>query len=143
MHQMLNDPFVVMIPLALLLTTILVGLVARRILFGLLRRWAKSTDSQLDVLVIDTLARPMILWMVILGLHLATQNSKIPLPYLQYIPKTLKVLWVLSFTLAISHFAGDMVRYYGSAVKGVKAVTSLSQKLVQVSILIVGIMWLL
>ena len=143
MHQMFNDPFVVMIPVALLVATILVGLVARRILFGILRRWAKSTDSQLDVLVIDTLARPMILWMAILGLHLATQNSEIPLQYLKYIPKTLKVLWGLSFTIAISHFAGNMVRYYGSAVKGVKAVTSLSQKLVQFSILIVGLMWLL
>ena len=143
MHQMLKDPFVVIIPVALLVATILVGLVVRKILFRLLRRWARNTDSQLDVLVIDTLARPMILWMVILGLHLATQNSEIPLQYLKYIPKTLKVLWGLSFTIAISHFAGNMVRYYGSAVKGVKAVTSLSQKLVQFSILIVGIMWLL
>ncbi len=143
MHQMLHDPFVVMIPLALLVATILVGLVARKILFSLLKRWAKSTDSQLDILVIDTLSRPMILWMVILGLHLATQNSEIPLQYLKYIPKTLKVLWGLSFTIALSHFGGNMVRYYGSAVKGVKTVTSLSQKLIQFSILIVGIMWVL
>src|ERR1700679_59922 len=133
MHQMLNDPFVVTIPLAILVVTILVGLLVRKILFGLLKRWAKSTDSQLDVLVIDTLSRPMILWMVILGLHLATQNSEIPVQYLKYIPKTLTVLWGLSFTIAISHFAGNMVRYYGSAVKGVKTVTSLSQKLVQFS----------
>src|ERR1700690_2945987 len=104
MHQMLTDPFVVMIPLALLVVPVLVGLVARKILFSLLKRWAKSTDSQLDVLVIDTLARPMILWMVILGLHLGTQNSEIPAQYLKYIPKTLKVLWGLSFTIAISHF---------------------------------------
>ena len=53
------------------------------------------------------------------------------------------MLWGLSFTIAISHFAGNMVRFYGSAVKGVKAVTSLSQKLVQLSILLVGAMWLL
>ena len=36
-----------------------------------------------------------------------------------------------------------MVRFYGSPSSGVKAVTTLSQKLVQFSILIVGVMWLL
>jgi small-conductance mechanosensitive channel len=80
---------------------------------------------------------------VILGLHLATQNSEIPRTYLQYIPKILQVLWGLSFTIAFSRFAGNMVRFYGGAVRGVKAVTSLSQKLVQLCILILGITWLL
>jgi small-conductance mechanosensitive channel len=116
---------------------------ARKVLFNGVRRWAKSADSQLDILLIDTLRRPIILWIVILGLHFATQNSRIPPRFLYYIPKTLNVLWGLSLISAISHFAGNMVRFYGSHFKGVKAVTSLSQKLVQFSILIVGIMWLL
>jgi small-conductance mechanosensitive channel len=143
MRQMIHDPFVVVIPLALLIATFLAGLLLRKILFAALRRWAKSTDSHLDVLFIDTLRRPILLWMAILGLHIATQNSEIPQRYLQYIPKTLQVLWGLSFTLFLSHFAGNMVRFYGTAVRGVKAVTSLSQKLVQFSILIFGIVWLL
>jgi small-conductance mechanosensitive channel len=143
MNQMMNDPFVAVIPLALLLATLLAGLLFRRILFGALRRWAKNSESQLDVLVINTLRRPIVLWAAILGLHLATQNSEIPQRYLHYIPKTLQVLWGLSFTLALSQFAGNMVRFYGGAFRGVKAVTSLSQKLVQLSILIVGLMWLL
>lgn len=143
MHQMIDDPFVVAIPFALLVVTVIAGLVVRRILFGAVRRWAKSADSQLDLLFIDTLRRPIILWAAILGIHIATQNSAMPPRYLVYIPKTLTVLWGLSFTIAFSHFAGDMVRFYGSAVKGVKAVTSLSQKLAQFSILIVGVIWLL
>jgi len=143
MHQMLSDPFVVLVPLALLIATFLVGLLARRLLFAAVRSWAKSTDSHLDVLFIDTLRRPILLWIAILSLHIATQNSEIPPQYLRYFPKTLSVLWGLSFTIALSHFAGNMVRFYGGAVRGVKAVTSLSQKLVQFSILIVGVMWLL
>ena len=59
MHQMIDDPFVVIIPLALFLGTILAGLVARKLLFGAVRRWAKASDSQLDVLLIDTLRRPI------------------------------------------------------------------------------------
>jgi len=143
MNQMFHDPFVVAIPVGLLVATLLLGLVARKILFGLVRGWAKRADSQLDVLLIDTLRRPIILWIAILGLHVATQNSEIPARYLHYIPKTLTVLWGLSFTIAISHFAGNMVRFYGSSLRGAKAVTTLSQKLVQFSILIVGVVWLL
>jgi small-conductance mechanosensitive channel len=143
MHQMINDPSEVVIPLALLLATFLAGLLLRKVLFAAVQRWARNTDSHLDVLFIDTLRRPILLWMAILGLHLATQNSEIPRHYLQYIPKTLQVLWGLSFTLVLSHFAGNMVRFYGTTLRGIKTVTSLSQKLVQFSILIVGIIWLL
>jgi small-conductance mechanosensitive channel len=143
MHQMIDDPFVIVIPSALLLVTLLAGLLARNLLFRAIRSWAKRADSKLDLIILDTLRRPIILWALILGLHLATQHSAIPPRYLLYIPKTLKILWGLSFTIAISQFAGNMVRFYGGGAYGIKAVTSLSQKLVQFSILIVGIMWLL
>jgi small-conductance mechanosensitive channel len=142
MHQMLSDPFVVAIPLALLIGTILLGLLARKLVFRLLRGWAIRTESQLDVLLIDTLRGPIALWIVILGLHVATQNSEIPSRYLQYFPRALQVLWGLSFMIAISQFAGSMVRFYGGAMRGVKSVSTLSQKLVQFSILIVGCLWL-
>ncbi len=140
-QQILSDPFVVAVPLALFIVTVLVGLVARRVVFRLLRGWAKRTESQLDVLLIDTLRGPIALWIVVLGLHVATQNSEIPPRYLHYFPPTLQVLWGLSFTIALSQFAGNMVRFYGG-LGGVKSVSSLSQKLVQFSILAVGSLWL-
>src|ERR1700761_2013363 len=143
MNQMLKDPFVLIVPVALFAGTILLGFVARRIIFAVLRGWARRTDSQLDVILIDSLGRPMTLWIMILGLPVATQNSEIPQRYMQYIPRPLQVLWVLSFTIALSRFAGDMVRVYGSAVRGVKSVTSISQKLVQLSIMLIGIVWML
>jgi small-conductance mechanosensitive channel len=142
MHQILSDPFVLAIPLALLIGTILLGLVARRVVFKLVQGWAKRTDSQLDVLLIDTLRGPMALWIVILGLHVATQSSEIPQRYKDYFPPTLQVLWGLSFTIAISQFAGSMIRFYGGTMRGVQSVSSLSQKLVQFSILIIGCLWL-
>ncbi|HEU5022758.1 MAG TPA: mechanosensitive ion channel domain-containing protein [Bryobacteraceae bacterium] len=142
MHQVLTDPFVLAIPLALLIGTIVLGLVARRVVFKVIQGWAKRTDSQLDVLLIDTLRGPMALWIVILGLHVATQHSEIPQPWKNYFPPTLQVLWGLSFTIAISQFAGSMVRFYGGTMRGVQSVSSLSQKLVQFSILVIGCLWL-
>ena len=142
MHQFVSDPFVLGVPLALLIGTIVLGLVARRIVFRLIQGWAKRTDSQLDVLLINTLRGPVALWIVILGLHVATQSSEIPQQYKNYFLPTLQVLWGLSFTIAISQFAGSMIRFYGGAMRGVQSVSSLSQKLVQFSILIIGCVWL-
>jgi small-conductance mechanosensitive channel len=142
MHQLLADPFVVAIPLALLIGTILLGLVARNIAFRLIQGWARRTGSQLDVLLTDTLRGPIALWIVILGLHVATQSSEIPQRYKNYVAPTLQVLWGLSFTIVLSQFAGSMIRFYGGTMRGVKSVSSLSQKLVQFSIFIIGCLWL-
>ena len=138
---MLQDPFQVVIPLVWLVGTVLVGLVVRKVLFGVIRRWAAGTDSHLDVLITGSL--PLVLWSVMLGIHLATQNSRIPREYLHYIPTTLAFLWILSLTIAMSRLAGNTVRFYGSRVTGAQSVTTLLQKMAQLVVVAVGAVWLL
>jgi small-conductance mechanosensitive channel len=137
----LRDPFQVAIPLVWLAGTVLVGLVVRKVLFGAIRRWAAGTSSHLGVLITDSL--PLITWSLMLGIHLATQNSKIPRDYLHYIPGTLAFLWILSLTIAMSRLAGNTVRFYGSRVTGVQSVTSLLQKMAQLVVMAVGLVWML
>jgi small-conductance mechanosensitive channel len=141
MKDLLRDPAQFALPLALFIGTVLAGLIVRKVLFHVLREWAALTDSHLGVLITDSL--PIILWSVMLGLHLATQNSKIPRQYLHYIPTTLAFLWILSLTIAMSRLAGDAVRFYGSRVTGVQSVTTLLQKMAQLVVVAVGTVWLL
>jgi small-conductance mechanosensitive channel len=143
LRELAADPFAVVTPLILFVTTVLAGLILRRILFGVVRKWAASSDSHLDSLIIDTLRGPIVLWAIILGLHIATQNSEIPRRYLHYLPITLEALWVWSLTIAAGRFAGNAVRFYGGHVTGTQAVTSLTQKLVQLAVVAVGIVWML
>jgi small-conductance mechanosensitive channel len=131
------------IPLALLVATILAGILVRSFLFRAVRGWAKRTDSKLDVLIIESLHGPIILWAIILGLHVATQNARIPQAYLHYIPTTLEVLWILSLTIALSQLAGDAVRFYGGRFTNGVSVTSLTQKVAQLAIVLLGAAWLL
>jgi small-conductance mechanosensitive channel len=142
-RELLRDPFALIVPLALLTVIVLAGLLVRRILFRFVRGWAVRTESHLDVLIVQSLRGPIFLWSLILGLHVASQNSEIPRRYLHYVPTVLAVLWILSLTLAMSHLAGSAVRFYGSRVTGVQAVTSLTQKLAQVAVVILGAVWLL
>ena len=137
------NPVALIQPVALFAVTIAAVLVFRRIFFAVLRRWAVGAESQLADLLIPTLARPIILWSLILAFHVATQGADIPPRYMRYIHPTLDVLWVLSITAAVSTFAGRAVRHYGAPVTGVKSVTSLTQKLVQLAVVAVGLVWLL
>jgi small-conductance mechanosensitive channel len=55
----------------------------------------------------------------------------------------LLVLWILSLIVMCSRFAGDFVRYYGDQVPGAMPVTTLSQNLAQIVVVILGALILL
>ncbi len=141
--QLLRDPFAFAVPLALLAATIIGGLIVRSILFRIVRGWSSGAQNHFDVLLIESLRGPIVLWSLILGLHLATQNSEIPRVDLKYLPRTLAVLWILSLTMAMSRLAGNAVRFYGSRVTGAQSVTSLTRRLVQLAIVFLGLASLL
>ncbi len=139
----MQDPFQILIPLSLLVGTIIAGLILRRVLFSIIQKWAGSTNGHVAVLVTQSLRGPIVLWSIMLGIHLATQYSEIPQRYLKNIPSALAALWILSLTIAMSHLAGNVVRFYGSRVTGAQSVTTLTQKLAQLAVVAVGLAWLL
>ena len=53
------------------------------------------------------------------------------------------MLWLWSLISAASRFAGSAIRLYGQHVTGTQSVTSLTEKLVQTVIVMIGIIWLL
>ena len=145
MYQMINDPFVVVIPLALLIVTVLAGLLVRRLLFTAVRRWARNSDSRLlDV----SRHRHAAAARFCSGWPSSACTSPRRIPRSPSVTSStfrerLQVLWGLSFTLVFSQAAGDLVKFHGTRSGASRAVTSLSQKLVQFSVLIVGVIWLL
>lgn len=146
MRGMVEDPYLLIVPLLLLLGTMLVGLLVRRILLSALRGWAERTKSPVGTLLHGTIRNSILLWFAILGLHLATQSSRIPPRYLHYIPPTLALLWILSLTIAFSRLAGNAVRYYGTHVNGdgeMREVASLTQKLAQLVVVLFGMVLML
>jgi small-conductance mechanosensitive channel len=143
LQQMLNNPVKFVVPLVYLAATVLGGLIVRSFLFRIVRGWAARTGNKLDVLVVGSLRGPVVLWSLILGLHLATQNSEIPRAYLTYIPRTLAVLWIWSLTMAMTRLVGNLVHFYGGRMTGAQSVTSLTQKLAQLAVVSLGLAALL
>src|SRR5580700_2876076 len=139
--QPLLNPSQFLVPLALLVATVIGGIVVRIFLFRTVRAWAAGTESNLVDMIVESL--PIVLWSLILGLHLATQNSEIPRADLKYVPRTLAVLWILSLSIATSRLVGNVVRYYGGRVTGAQSVTSITRKLAQLAVVAFGLAWLL
>ena len=143
LKQLPDDPFVLIVPALLFVAVIAAGLIVRKVVFRALRNWSIRTDSQLGDLVTSTLRGPVVLWTIILAVHVATSNSALPARQQHLLRPTLEVLWLWSLISAASRFAGRAIHIYGERVAGKQSVTSLTQKLVQMVIVIVGVIWLL
>jgi small-conductance mechanosensitive channel len=139
----LHDPLKLAIPACLLLAMLAAGYVVKRLLFRALKRWGESTSSKVDVVLTQSLGGPIMIWSLMLGIYFATETLDLPDRSTRLIERTLLVLTILSLTLMASRLAGNLIRHYGSRVPGATPVTTLTQNLAQLFIVLVGILILL
>lgn len=131
------------VPFAVLLAVLATGWFARRYLFRVLERWAAKSKVRFDDLLVQALRGPFMLWVMILGLHLAVQSSELPVRVTALVGKALLILWIVSLTVAAAKVAGSMVKLYGSGVASALPVTTLTQSLASLAVATVGILILL
>ena len=130
-------------PAVVLLVTLAVGWFTERLLFRTLRKWAASTATRFDDLLIAVIQGPFMLWVLILGLHLAAQSSELPVRAAAFVGETLLVLWIISLTVAASRLAGALIRHYGGALNGALPVTTITQSISSLVVVTVGLLILL
>jgi small-conductance mechanosensitive channel len=138
-----TDPMAVVWPVVIFVVTLLVGWAVRRLVLRILNAWSGRTESRLGVIFTQAIKGPFLIWTAILGLHLAVQSSELPVKFTAWSAKTLLVLWIISLTIMSMRIAGDMVRYYGGQVPGALPVTTLTQNLAQLAVMLLGIVLLL
>ncbi|HXM45499.1 MAG TPA: mechanosensitive ion channel family protein, partial [Bryobacteraceae bacterium] len=131
------------VPLCVLALTLAAGYAAKRVVVRLLRRWAERSQGQAPQIVINALKGPFMIWVLILGTHLAMQSSELPPRATLWIGRILLALWILSLTIISSRLAGDLIKFHGSGIPGALPVTTLSQTLAQLGVVILGLLVLL
>jgi len=137
------DSTKLIIPFVVLIAIMLAGYVTRRLLFRTLRRWAANTKTHADDIVIHAFSGPFMIWVVILGIFAATQLSELSKSAATKLSNTLLILWIISLTIVASRLAGNLIKYYGSSMRGALPVTSLTQNLARIIIFTSGFLIIL
>lgn len=131
------------VPLAVFLIVLFTGLAVRRIVFAKLRKWAASTPTPFDETLVETLYGPAFLWTVMLAIFVAADVSELPPKAAERATQTLRVLWILSLTIAGSRLAGRAVRHYGTDQSGTSQIGTLGEVLASIVAGTLGVLMLL
>lgn len=134
----LDNPMIVLTPLIVFVATLAVAYGARRAILSAMAAWNNRTKSRSGRVLIDALRGPLLIWALILAVHLAIQLSDLPARYTRWSAHTLVVLWILSLTLMGMRIVRDLIRYYGEQVPGAMPVSTLTQTLAQLAVVILG-----
>jgi small-conductance mechanosensitive channel len=138
-----HDPMKLLMPLLVLAITVAVGRLAKGIVFKILRRWVAHSKSNVATIIMRALDGPFMIWALILGVHLASQASELPPRWMNRIAEGLLILWIVSLAIMASRLAGNIIRFYGSGIPGALPVTTLTQNLAQLGVVILALMVLL
>jgi small-conductance mechanosensitive channel len=130
-------------PALVITVTLIIGLVARRLIFAALTRWARKTTSQMDDIIVGAIRGPFLIWVLMLSIHLAAQFSALPDKVNSLIGQILLSLLIVSLTVVGAKIASEGVRVYGTRVQGALPVTSMTQNLARLAVIIVGLLLLL
>ncbi len=142
-HIALTDPFALITPLATFAITFGAGWLIRSLLRKALRTWTARTSSRTGLILQEALRGPSFLWVLILSVHLAVVGSDLPPRVLSPTTNILEGLWIVSITLLCMRLARDLVRFYGGQIPGALPVTTLTQNLAQIGVVILGLLVLL
>jgi small-conductance mechanosensitive channel len=142
-QTLVNDPTQLVAPLIVFVVVLAVGFLFRQVLLRLLRAWNSRVASRPKALLIDALRVPTLIWLLILSVHLAIQFSDLPPKITSWTPEVLLVLFILSLTLMCVRIAGDLVHFYGDQIPGALPVSTLTQTLAQLGVVILGFLIIL
>ncbi len=135
--------FELLAPALIFCVTLALGFVVRRLLFAALERWARRTSGQIDDIIVQAVRGPFMIWVLMLAIDLAAQFSTLPERISGLIGKILLFLLITSLTFVGARLASETVKIYGTRVQGALPVTSLTQNLAKVAVIVVGILILL
>jgi len=135
---LVHDPMQVVLPLVIFAVTFGAGWLVRRAVLRGLKAWNARTESRAGRILQEGLRGPLMIWSLMLAAHFAMESSQIPVRYTVLGADILLGLWILSLTIMCMRVVGDIVRYYGAQIPGALPVTTLTQTLAQIVVLILG-----
>lgn len=132
-----------LIPSIIALLTAVVLFVIRLIIFKLLHKWAKKTDTELDDIIIKAFRFPSVFWCIAIGLYAGIAMSELPDKYVFYINRAIHIIVIISITLATANLLGRIFRNYVEKSNLPIPTTGLAYGILKGTILLVGFLIIL
>jgi small-conductance mechanosensitive channel len=144
LRTLARQPHLLLAPSIVFAVTLALAYIARSLFLRGLGAWSKRTNSRAGLILTQALRPATTIWILILAVHLAIESSALPRVITAvWGPHILIGLWIASFTFMLMGASGDMVRHYGAQTPGAMPVTTLTETLVRLAILILGILLIL
>jgi small-conductance mechanosensitive channel len=131
------------IPTIIVLASTAVLLMLRAIAFRFLHQWAERTETRLDDIIIASIKKPSLLFVVAIGIHVGLTFTGLPEKHLGYISKILSIIIILSVTLASANLAGRLFKNYMQKTTIPIPTTGLAYGIVKGTILVIGFLIIL
>jgi small-conductance mechanosensitive channel len=138
-----ENPAELVWPMVVFAIVLAIGWLVRRLVLKALRAWNARGESRAGLVLTEALEGPALIWAVILAAYIALQSSDLPARFAYQGGEVLYFLVVASVTIMLMRLAGNLVRYYGNQAPGALSVTTLSQTLAQIAVLILGLVLVL
>ena len=129
--------------LVVILAAYLIGRLVARTIIQRLATLAAKTTWKWDELVIDALRRGIPIWSVLVGLHVAVGLWPLPEPMALTASRVIFVLVWLSVTIVSAGLFGNLIAQYGSQFQHAMPVTSLTQNVTKIIVVILGLLMIL
>jgi small-conductance mechanosensitive channel len=143
MDVMWSDVEAVVIPAAIALLGLVVGLVVRKTVIARLGRVAEETRSVIDDIVLSAVRGPVVVWFVIGGLYAAIQITTLPERITHLIQQLLMILVIFSITWAVARVVAALVENGAKRAPETLPGATLVTNLARVTVLAIGVLVIL
>ncbi|MCK9582336.1 MAG: mechanosensitive ion channel family protein [Endomicrobiales bacterium] len=128
---------------AIVLFSVFVGYIFKKIIFAYFTKVAKNTKTQLDDIVIATSGPHIIFWSMLIGSYFAFSAVQLPGLNFPLINKALISLWIISATLLTSNFTALLIKTYTNNDALKLPSSSLIENTAKIVIIALGVLMLL
>ncbi|MBS1113323.1 MAG: integral rane protein [Nitrospirae bacterium] len=128
----------ILIPSGIAFLSMLVLYVLRGAAFRGLHRWAATTETKFDDIIIRSFKIPTLYWCVAIGLYIGISTSDLHEKYVFYISKTIHIIIILSVTIAVANLSGKLFKNYVQHSSFPLPTTGLAYGMLKGTILIIG-----
>ncbi len=125
------------------LAVLIIGYIIRHLLFNILHKWAKKTESKLDDIILNATGRASIFWIVLLAIYMTVRTMDLELRTSLLFEKGLISLLIFSVSLVIAKIVGDFIESYGERFEGIMPITTLTRNISRWVIIIIGLLIIL